>query len=459
MIADLNDSKELQQTDYTKFKCIKCPLYDIIRDGKLTNEKLDIKLDNDQLKNLIENDNLTIDDINKLSSENIYTIINDAVKRTNFVVIKTYFLIRLWILYKYHNQQVIPTITTETIRIAMRAICKKGSGNAPRGDNKILEEEFRDLFQFKSLEDKTNLASHIFPYCCVTILTAIENNVKFHFIDYINHFVNAFFYHKYSNEIQNKEFKKQLKTELKTLKLDLRENTIKCNEKYHEWLLVYRSRLIPSLDEGNKDIYEDMKCNPQKYLSYMIYMNLELEKLGCKMFQFFSLQTKIIPRYIPLDTSALVDLFISKYPNLYYKNITGLKDIIWKAFFNIKFKKKHYVFNHAIVTDGYTVSVRFTHKNNVVKLDDINRKKQQGRKECKGLSTEEKQGRLDKKKNEYKQQQIQNQITCCCGSILKTINQMHIDSKKHQTWIKTNDMSILERIENRMRKKYYLQSQ
>jgi hypothetical protein len=445
MITHLSDSKQSQETFYTEFKCIKCPLANIIRDGKSTNTKLESKLTNDELKKLIENDNLTFDDINKLSSQEISTIINSAVKRTNFVVIKTYFLIRLWILKTYHNNLVIPIITTETIRIAMRAICKKGKGNAPRGDNKILEEEFRVLFQFKSLEDKTNLASHIFPYCCITILTAIENNVKLHYIDYINHFVNAYFYHKFSNEIQNKEFKKQLKTELKALKVDLRDNTIKCNEKYHEWLLVYRNRLVPSLDEGNKDIYENMKCNPQKYLSYMIYMNLELEKLGCKMFQFFPLQTKIIPRYIPLDTSALVDLFISKYPNLYYKNITGLKDIIWKAFFNIKLKKKHYVFNHAIVTDGYTASVRFTHKNNVVKLDDINRKKQQGREECKGLSIEEKQDRVDKKKNESKQQQIQNQITCCCGSILKTINQSHIDSKKHQTWINTNDMSILEK--------------
>jgi hypothetical protein len=441
MIKHSNELEETDKVDYTEFKCIKCPLSNIIRDGKLNNTKIDIKLNNDELENLIKNNNLSIDYINTISSKDIYSIINDAVKRTNFVIIKVYLLIRLWILYKYHNQQVIPTITTETIRIAMRSLCKKGKGNAAKGDNKILEDEFRNLFKFKSLEDKTNLASHVFPYCCTTILTAIENNVKLHYKDYINHFVNAYFKHKYSNEIQNNEFQKQLKTELKTLKVDLRENTTNCHDKYHEWLLRYRNKLVPNLDEGNDTIFKDINCNPQKYLSYMIYMNLKLEKLGCKMFHFFPLQTSIIPRYIPFDTSALVDLFISKHTNLYYSNITCLKDIIWKAFFNIKFKKKNYVSNHTIITDGYSASVRFTHKKNVVKLDEINRKKQQGRVECKGLSKTEKKDRLEKKKNE-------NSTTCICGSILKSINESHRKSKKHQNWIKNKEINPINRIKD-----------
>ena len=42
----------------------------------------------------------------------------------------------------------------------------------------------------------------------------------------------------------------------------------------------------------------------------MIYMNREIEKLGTKMFQFFPLRNNIIMKYIPLDTKALIDLFI-----------------------------------------------------------------------------------------------------------------------------------------------------
>ena len=42
----------------------------------------------------------------------------------------------------------------------------------------------------------------------------------------------------------------------------------------------------------------------------MIYMNRQIEKLGTKMFQFFPLRNNIIMKYIPLDTKALIDLFI-----------------------------------------------------------------------------------------------------------------------------------------------------
>jgi len=51
--------------------------------------------------------------INKNSSanDNILNILNDAILRTNAITHKTYLLLRLWILKKYHNNIEIPEIT------------------------------------------------------------------------------------------------------------------------------------------------------------------------------------------------------------------------------------------------------------------------------------------------------------------------------------------------------------
>lgn len=41
-------------------------------------------------------------------------------------------------------------------------------------------------------------------------------------------------------------------------------------------------------------------------------MNIELEKIEGKMYQFMPLQTDIIPKFIPLDTKSLIEIFVEK---------------------------------------------------------------------------------------------------------------------------------------------------
>ena len=39
-------------------------------------------------------------------------------------------------------------------------------------------------------------------------------------------------------------------------------------------------------------------------------MNIQLEKIDAKMFQFMPLRTDIIPKNIPLDTKSLIEIFV-----------------------------------------------------------------------------------------------------------------------------------------------------
>ena len=71
-------------------------------------------------------------------------ILQKAIVRTNAITSKTYFLLRLWVLHKYHNNQEISEITTDTISMAMKSIMKSSSGQKPKGNNAILLDEFKN---------------------------------------------------------------------------------------------------------------------------------------------------------------------------------------------------------------------------------------------------------------------------------------------------------------------------
>jgi len=167
--------------------------------------------------------------------------------------------------------------------------------------------------------------SQILGYNATSILTAIENNIKCHFFDYIRRFINSYFTHIYQEEIKNKEFKKQLFTDLKKLKNDIIYHTTTCDSKFHEWLKNNRNNIVPKEFHKN-GYYYDIQVSPQKYFKHMIWMNIELEKIEGKMYQFMPLRTDLIPKFIPLDTKCLIEILVDKDKNKYLKDIEFSKE-------------------------------------------------------------------------------------------------------------------------------------
>jgi len=365
---------------------------------------------------------------NKIIKENM-DILENAIIRTNSITTKTYFLLRLWILHKYHSNLEIPEISEDTISICMKSIMLPSSGQKPKGNNAILLDEFKNLHNF-TLENGNNLSS-ILDYYKTTMLTSIENNIKIHFFDYIKRFVNSYFKHLYKEQIENKEFKKQLYKEINLLKNDIINNTLTCDEKYHNWLKENRYKIVPENFENS--YYYDIKITPYKYLKNMIFMCLELEKIERKSFQFFPIQTNAIPRHIQIDTKALVELYIdtekhkhlldiwikdtpeepkNKIKKNLYNCLEDNKEFIWDTFFDIKQKLKNYIFDYTIITDGYSVSLRFLH-DDFIKGEKFKKLKMKEAKALlKGLSKEEKNKIKEEKKilkkEESKQKRLEN---------------------------------------------------
>ena len=356
-----------------KYRCIKLPIQNIL--------KSDIPID-------------------------VLERINDAVSRTNTITTNSYFLLRLWVLQKYHNNQEIPIITEDTIRMSMKSLVKASAGPKPKGNNLALLQEFQNIGNsIFTLQDGKNLSA-ILDYYATTMITAIENNIKMHFIDYIKRFVNSYFKNIYQNELQNKEFKKQFYKELQQVKNDIINDAeiLTCDEKYHNWLNDNRYKIVP--ENYDTSYFYDIKVNPQKYLKHMIFMNLQLEEMNTKMFQFFPLQTHLIPRHIQIDTKSLVELLIDTDKKQYFDNIETNKEKLWNTFFKLHHMNK-YVFDYTIITDGYSVSLRFLHTHFVNEERIKKDKMKNGKKLMKGLTDEEKE--IKKQEKQVQQNKLKEE--------------------------------------------------
>ena len=379
---------------------------------------------------------ILINDIDKaeIVKENM-VILENAIIRTNAITSKTYFLLRLWILHKYHNDLEIPQLTVDTISMCMKSVIKASSGPKAKGNNLLLLQEFQELHTF-TLEDGSNLSS-ILDYYATTMITAIENNIKMRFFDYIKRFVNLYFKHLYRDRLTNKEFKRQLYKEINMVKNDIINNTLTCDVKYHTWLKATRNHIVP--EKYEKSYYYDIKINPYKYLRHMIFMCLELERLECKAFQFFPIQTNAIARHIQIDTKAVVELFVDtdkhkKLLDIWITNPKAIttgknqgkpknktkadlydcleqnKEFIWDTFFDIKQNLKRYEFDYTIITDGYATSLRFLHKDFVDEQQAKKDKKKAGKKALQGLSREQRDLLKQEKRQLLKRKAQENNL-------------------------------------------------
>ena len=104
----------------------------------------------------------------------------------------------------------------------------------------------------------------------------------------------------------------------------------------------------------------------------MIWMNIQLEKIQGKMFQFFPLRNNVTQGFIHLDNTTIINLLAPKNNKKAFKvNITGIKEQLWRDYFKTnridRIKIKNYVFDYAFATDGYSASLRFIHIDELAK--------------------------------------------------------------------------------------------
>lgn len=313
--------------------------------------------------------NISFLDVNQSS------ILDSAITYCHQLSISVSFFLRLWILEKYHSKENISTITKETIQRVFGTLSIK-SGNNTKSKKPIAKELNSFYNKNKDLFEKIPAAryTNIFAYLSGNILTDFENTIKKNFFKAFNLFINTYFE-------KNFKTRKELYSATKLIKNDFIYNTIESNKDYHKFLNKFRDKIFPELKESNH--YLQLEKNPQQYLQYLIFINLELEKLGKKTFQIFPVRTGGMPKYIPLDTTILIDLFVTENKQAMKEDIESSKKL-WNELFYLDdlYKGKKWMFDYRILTDGVGCSVQYVTKEERFKKDVHQKKLKEARAEA-----------------------------------------------------------------------------
>ena len=175
---------------------------------------------------------------------------------------------------------------------------------------------------------------------------------------------------------------------------------------HRQFLDEVKSVVLPNGPVANGNIFYDLKTNPLRYFSKMVFMMRELEAFGAKIENVFPLRTSKIPGHLRIDTTTLINiLFPTKYHEGYDyvmgrtggvtrgyatkdKYLSENKDNLWDTFFKCQEKRQvfhgsvvldeghplvdnmygnystdhKYTFRHQILTDGISCTVLLVHK-------------------------------------------------------------------------------------------------
>jgi hypothetical protein len=310
--------------------------------------------------------------------------ITDAVIKCNKIMINTLMFMKLYLLDYFEKNNKLPEIDKVFVNSCMKILCNESaSGRPPKKEIKELKDKLTAFYNsdYKPLIKDTNLdythLNTVLDYLTIGIITMYENNIKLHYVEYIERYVNIIWKKKdiitkikeeNKDEAKQKELINEFCRQLRKIKTDILEITTeyKSDVKYHNWIKEIKKTITPNKEKYQKDnLYYDLQCNPQDYLPCMIRMMKEVEKDKVMIYNVFPMRNDIIPHSIKLDTTTLVHLlFTQKQGNktdyLLEGNLKKYEDKIWEFFFRTErqcFKKPKYTFHHMIETDGVSCSI------------------------------------------------------------------------------------------------------
>jgi len=224
----------------------------------------------------------------------------------------------------------------------------------------------------------------VLDYLAIDILTMYENNIKQHFIEYIERFVNVVWRKKAMVKLIKKKFKtpksrqqavNKLCNQLRRIKNDLLngDKPKTSSSIYHSWIDKERKNILPRRKYNKDNVYYDLLCSPQEYLPFIFYMMKRVESYNESVNNICPLRSDIIPKYFRLDTTSLIHLLFTKKQGnksfyLTNGNLVKYQERIWNFFFKTNLKCFHsdddykYKFHCMIETDGVGVSILLIRK-------------------------------------------------------------------------------------------------
>lgn len=333
--------------------------------------------------------------------------INDAVIKCHKIVVHTLMFMKLYLLDYYETNNTLPKIDSQFINTIMKVVCGEKTekrGKPASEKTKLVKDKFISFYEehYKPLTkdetlNYTNLNT-VLDYLKITILTVYENNIKSHFVEYVERYVNVMWKKQYLTQKirakttltqKQKETKiRKLCSELRKIKndiLNVETNEYKSHPVYHKWIQAQKQRIMPVKQKFEKDsIYYDIQCNSQDYFPCMLFMMKQIDQQDIKVKNVFPMRNEIIPKHIRLDTTTIVLLLFTKKQGgkgeyTTKGNLKLYESKIWKFFFNTKrqcFHKPNYTFHNMIETDGVSATILFIHNDFIGKYIPVNKCKE-----------------------------------------------------------------------------------
>ena len=317
-------------------------------------------------------------------------IINDAVVKSNKIVIHTLQFLKLYLLdYYENNNQTLPIVSKELINNSMKVVCGEKTekrGKPPNKETIEMKDKLTTFYNQHYLSltqndpiDYAGLNTTL-DYLKEDVITMYENNIQLHYVEYVERYVNVVWKKKLIvNKIRKLgKTKMERDARIRTLCADLRkikndllnvdDKPYQSNHHYHKWITQQKQHILPPKTKYEKNsVMYDLKCKTMDYLPCMIYMMKQVENDDESVNNVFPLRSEITPKYIRLDTTTLVNLLLRKEHGTkgFFKTKGELKkneDKIWKFFFRTErkmFHKSGFSFHHMVSTDGIGLSILF----------------------------------------------------------------------------------------------------
>ena len=309
--------------------------------------------------------------------------INHCVLTINSIVIHTLQFMKLCILDGYDNyNRKIPCINKTFVNSCLKTVSERGKKGSQATTNKSMMNDLKIFYDkhYKDISGEQKLTYtnmlNVLDYMTETIVASFENNIKQHFVEYVERFVNVMFDKKEIIKTNSSEENKKQKLHfLRNIKNDILKfdkNDFSSPSNCHQWINCQKSLIFNKTEFKKNNIYYDLQSSPFDYLPGMIYMMKEIEKKGVSLLNVFPLRNDVVPHHIRIDTTTLIKIFLRKEHQKengtksdLLRAVTKNEDTVWGLFFKTDlkcFKKTKYNFHHMIETDGVSCSIIFKRK-------------------------------------------------------------------------------------------------
>ncbi|HEX5486026.1 MAG TPA: zinc ribbon domain-containing protein [Limnobacter sp.] len=221
----------------------------------------------------------------------------------------------------------------------------------------------------------------VLDYTAKDLVTALETNIKQHFVEYVQSYVDAAYHKdatvaliaklvpKKDRDAEKKALDRKLRAITKDL-LTVNGEEFVSPRRWHESVREHRLVVQPGKTHYAKNLLaSDLKCHPQDYLVPMLRMTVFMESREKKLRNVLPLHTSVIPMHITIDTRTVVKLFYSDEFKKEFGSTKGAlekmfveyKDDIWALVFRTNKRlfrgTATHAFNHMVRTDGVSCCV------------------------------------------------------------------------------------------------------